>query len=71
MRAERRDGEKRPPADDERWLTTDEVAQRLRIDADTVRSWLREGRLPAPESGPPGAPRFRTSDLEDFLLEQR
>lgn len=71
MRAERPDGEQWPPVDDEGWLTTDEVAQRLRVDADTVRSWTREGHLPAPVSDPPGAPRLRSSDLEEFLLEQR
>ena len=31
--------------DDERFLTVPEVAERLRMNPETIRVWLREGRL--------------------------
>ena len=30
---------------DERWLTVPEVAERMRVKPETVRVWLREGKL--------------------------
>ena len=63
--------DRRRLADEDRWLTVAEVARRLRIDPETARSWLREGRLPAGAADADGDPRVRLSDLEAFLLEQR
>jgi len=31
---------------DERWLTVAEISERLRVHEETVRRWLRDGRLP-------------------------
>lgn len=31
--------------DEQEWLTPEEVAQRLKINEQTIRKWLREGRL--------------------------
>ena len=58
-------------AEEERWLSVDEVAERLRVDAETVHAWLREGRLPGEDDRTSGGPRVRSSDLEEFLLGQR
>ena len=57
--------------EEERWLSVDEVAGRLRVDADTVQAWLREGRLPGEDDQTSGGPRVRSTDLEEFLLGQR
>ena len=55
----------------ERWLSVDQVAERLRVDEDTVRQWFADGHLPGDSRGPDGQPRIRSSDLEAYLLEQR
>ena len=36
---------------EETYYTVDEVAARLRVDPQTVRRWLREGRLPGVKPG--------------------
>ena len=66
------DGEdRRRLADEDRWLTVEEVAERLRVDGATVRDWLASGRLPAGKDGDSNRPRIQLSVLEAFLLEQR
>ena len=63
--------DRRRLADEDRWLTVDEVAERLRVDGATVREWVASGRLPAGAGGDSDRPRIRLSELEAFLLEQR
>lgn len=55
----------------ERWLSLDEVAERLRVDPETVRHWFADGHLPADSGDVAGEPRIRAADLETYLLEQR
>ncbi len=55
----------------ERWLSVDQVAERLRVDEETVRQWFADGHLPGDSCGADGQPRIRPSDLEAYLLEQR
>ena len=50
----------------ERFLTVDEVADRLRCRRETIRRYIVEGRLPALQI-PGGFYRVRESDLEGFL----
>lgn len=47
-------------------LTADEVAHQLRLDAETVRRWAREGRIPAILL-PGGQWRIRSTDLDRIL----
>ncbi len=49
----------------ERVFTVDEVAQQLRVDARTVRKWIRNGDLAAIDVG--GSYRIRESSLQDFI----
>ena len=63
--------DRRRLTDEDRWLSLQEVAERLRVDAETVLTWHKEGRLPSASTEDDGAPRVRLSDLEGFLLEQR
>jgi excisionase family DNA binding protein len=49
----------------ERVFTVDEVAHQLRVDARTVRKWIRSGELPAIDVG--GSYRIRESVLTDFI----
>src|SRR5258708_3380642 len=53
----------------ERLLTTDEVAEYLRVDVVTIRRLISRGELTAYRIG--GEYRFTQSDLEDYLHRQR
>jgi len=50
-------------------LTVAEVAQRLRVHPDTVRSWLRSGRLGGVFIGGRGGWRIPPEELERFVRE--
>ena len=47
-------------------MTAPEVAERLRINVDTVRLWAREGRLPVVPLSTRSL-RFRRSDIDALL----
>jgi excisionase family DNA binding protein len=52
----------------EDWLTVDDVAERLKVNEETVRRWIRAGKLPVLDLGGPRAGyRIRASDFETFL----
>jgi excisionase family DNA binding protein len=51
----------------EQLLTVPEVAAVLRVDDNTVRRWIRRGRLHGMKLGGPGGYRVRRSDLDAFL----
>jgi DNA binding domain, excisionase family len=51
----------RPPL-----LTTSEVAEECRVDAETVRQWARQGRITA-ITLPGGHKRFRREDVDALL----
>lgn len=53
--------------DTERWLTVAQIAERLQVHQETVRRWLREGRLPGKNFGGKGGYRVRESDLQAFM----
>jgi excisionase family DNA binding protein len=52
----------------ERVFTVDEVAHQLRVDARTVRKWIRSGELPAIDVG--GSYRIREGALNDFIRKR-
>jgi len=54
-------------ADKEELLTVDEAAARLKIKADTVRKWLRSGKLRAAKLG--RSWRIPDSEVEALLKE--
>ena len=51
----------------ERWLTVAEIVEQLQVHEQTVRRWLREGRLPGRNFGGRTGYRVRQRDLEAFL----
>jgi excisionase family DNA binding protein len=51
----------------ERLFTTDEVAERLRLNKVTVHRWIRSGKLSAVNLGGNSGYRIRASDVEAFL----
>ena len=54
---------------DERWLTVNQIAERLQVHQETVRRWLREGRLAGRNFGGKSGYRIRERDLEACLTE--
>jgi len=58
---------------DDRWYTTEELAQRLGVDSSTVRRW----RTAQPPQGPPFVPLssrvtlYNANDVEQWLLSRR
>ncbi len=52
---------------DDRWLTVAQIAERLQVHPETVRRWLRDGRLRGRNFGGKGGYRVRERDLEEFL----
>ncbi len=51
----------------ERWLTVAEIVEQLQVHEQTVRRWLREGKLPGRNFGGRTGYRVRERDLEAFL----
>ena len=52
---------------DERWYTTRQVAELLQVDEQTVRRWLREGRLSGVQLSRRAGWRVGERDLNEFL----
>lgn len=55
----------------EEWFTVQEIADRLRVHVDTVRRWLRDGRLKGRNFGGKMGYRVRAGDLAAFLEDGR
>jgi len=51
----------------DRMLTATEVAQELRVRADTVRRWIRNGELQAVRLGPRAGYRVSSAELRRFM----
>ena len=53
------------------WLTVDEVAERLKVHAETVRRWVRAGALAALDLGSrSGGYRIKRADLDEFVARR-
>ncbi len=55
---------------EEHWLTVDEAAKRLKVHPESIRRWLREGKMRGHLISRRGGYRIRPAELETFL-EQR
>jgi excisionase family DNA binding protein len=53
--------------DDTKWLTVEEICDRLQVHAQTVRRWLRAGELHGVLIGDRGGYRVHPEDLAAFL----
>ena len=56
---------------EERFLTVAEVAALLQVDEQTVRRWIRDGRLVAHRFGGKAGYRIQRADLQVFLAKTR
>jgi excisionase family DNA binding protein len=61
------ESENESPQPPERWYSIRQIVEALGVHEQTVRSWIREGRLPAKLFGRRGGYRIRASDYEAFL----
>jgi len=57
-------------AENERIMTTSEVAYFLRVHPNTVRHWTNTGLLPSFRLGTRRDRRFRREDVDDFLKQK-
>jgi len=56
---------------DEDWLTVDEVAEKLKVNEETVRRWIRANKLQVLDLGGQRAGyRIRRQDAEEFLRQR-
>ena len=55
---------------DIKYLTVEQVAQRLQVHPETVRRWLREGRMRGHRLGPRAPYRIPATEVERFLASQ-
>jgi excisionase family DNA binding protein len=62
--------EPRVDRDEDQLLTVPEVAGYLRIDPESTRRWLREGKLSGINLGRGPGWRIRRGDLAQFLTER-
>ena len=51
------------------WMTVEDLARYLEVDADTVGQWAQSGRLPAQKEG--NQWRFDRTKIEDWLAQER
>lgn len=51
-------------------MTVREAAEYLRVKENTVRIWIREGKMPALQGKSTDLVRLRRSDVENFLSEK-
>jgi len=54
----------------ERYLRVPEVAERLRVDPETVRRWLRAGKLRGMLLSQQGGYRISDTELQRFIAER-
>lgn len=57
--------------DEERLLTVDQVAERLQVNPETVRRWLRRGELEGVDLGHKAGYRVTEAALREFLESRK
>lgn len=51
----------------EKWVGIDDVAQHLGVSSDTVRNWIKSGKLPAYRAGK--LYKFKLSEVDQWLKD--
>lgn len=54
----------------DKWLTVEEIAQQIKVHPETVRRWLREGKLSGVLISRSGGYRIRQSSLDAFIEDR-
>ena len=53
----------------EKWVNLEDVAEHLSLSQDTVRTWIKEGKLPAYKAGK--RYKFKISEVDEWLRSGR
>ena len=53
----------------EKWVNLEDIAEHLSLSKDTVRTWLKEGKLPVYRAGK--RYKFKISEVEEWVREGR
>jgi len=49
----------------EKWSSIEEVAEHIQVHKDTIRNWIRDGKIPAHKIGKQW--RFRLSEIDKWI----
>ena len=53
----------------EKWVNLEDVAEHLSLSQDTVRTWIKEGKLPAYKAGK--RYKFKMSEVDEWVRTAR
>lgn len=53
----------------EKWVNLEDIAEYLSVSKDTVRTWMREGKLPVYRAGK--MYKFKISEVDEWVREGR
>ena len=53
----------------EKWVNLEDIAEHLSISQDTVRTWIKEGKLPVYRAGK--RYKFKISEVDEWVREGR
>ena len=53
----------------EKWVNLEDVAEHLSVSQDTVRTWIKEGKLPAYKAGK--RYKFKISEVDEWVRTGR
>ena len=53
----------------EKWVNLEDVAEHLSLSQDTVRTWIKEGKLPAYKAGK--RYKFKISEVDEWVRTDR
>ena len=53
----------------EKWVNLEDVAEHLSLSQDTVRTWIKEGKLPADKAGK--RYKFKISEVDEWVRTGR
>ena len=57
----------RESANIEKWVNLEDIAEHLSVSKDTVRAWMREGKLPINKAGK--RYKFKISEVDEWLRD--
>lgn len=57
--------DERETANVEKWVNLEDIAEYLSVSKDTVRAWMREGKLPINKAGK--RYKFKISEVDEWL----
>jgi len=53
----------------EKWVNLEDIAEHLSVSKDTIRAWMKEGKLPAYRAGK--RYKFKISEVDEWVRQGR